>query len=50
MTEVVFIEGVRYCKEIVVNRYNQDGVNEPYTIYEPVSIKSPIEVEKNSEK
>ena len=38
MTNVVFIEGVGYCKEIVVNRYNQ-GVNDPYTIYEPVTIK-----------
>ena len=50
MTNVVFIEGVGYCKEIVVNRYNQDGVNEPYTIYEPVTMNSPIEVEENSEK
>jgi hypothetical protein len=51
MTNVVFIEGVGYCKEIVVNRYNQDGVNEPYTIYEPVTVKGgEFEVVEKSEK
>ena len=36
MDNIVYIEGVGYCKEVTVNRYNEDGVNEPYNIYEPV--------------
>lgn len=41
---IVYIDGVGYCKVITINRYNQDGVNEPYDIYEPVeSIKLPVE-------
>jgi len=35
--KIVYIEGVGYCKEIVVNRYNTDGINEPYVIYEEIS-------------
>mgnify|MGYP003308242013 FL=1 len=34
--DIIYIEGVGYCKEITVNRYNSNGVNEPYCIYEPV--------------
>ena len=36
MDNIIYIEGVGYCKEVNVNRYNEDGVNEPYNIYEPV--------------
>ncbi len=36
MDNIVYIEGVGYCKEVTINRYNEDGVNEPYNIYEPV--------------
>ena len=32
---IVYIEGVGYCKEITINRY-VNGVNEPYNIYEPI--------------
>ncbi len=34
MDNIVYIEEIGYCREITVNRYNQDGVNEPYNIYE----------------
>ena len=36
MEEIVYIEGVGYCREITINRYNESGVNEPYNIYELV--------------
>jgi len=29
------MQGIKY-RVIVVNRYNEDGVNEPYEIYEEV--------------
>ena len=32
---IVYVDGVGYCKVITVNRYT-NGVNEPYDIYEPV--------------
>jgi|TARA_B110000858_G_C17577620_1_gene369759 hypothetical protein len=32
--KLLYIEGVGYCKEVTINRYNIDGVNEPYNIYE----------------
>lgn len=32
---IVYIEGVGYCKEITINSY-ANGVNEPYNIYEPI--------------
>lgn len=32
----VFIEEVGWCYEITVNRYNEDEINEPYDIYEPI--------------
>ena len=35
-TDIIYIDGVGYCKEITINRYNEYGVNEPYCIYEPV--------------
>jgi len=34
--DIFYIENVGYCREITVNRLNADGVNEPYTIYEPI--------------
>ena len=36
MDNIVYIEGVGYCKEVTINRHNEDGVNEPYNIYEPI--------------
>ena len=36
MENIVYIEGVGHCKEITINRLNEDEVNEPYNIYEPV--------------
>ena len=35
MEDIVYIEEIGYCREITVNRYNEDGINEPYNIYEP---------------
>ncbi len=35
-SEIVYIEEIGYCREITVNRYNEDGINEPYCIYEPI--------------
>jgi hypothetical protein len=39
MAKVIFINGLGYCKEIIVNRYNQNEVIESYTIYEPIKTK-----------
>ena len=36
MDNIVYIEEIGYCREITVNRYNEDGINEPYNIYETV--------------
>jgi hypothetical protein len=33
---MVYIEGIGYCREIVINHYNQNGINEPYTMYVPI--------------
>jgi|LauGreDrversion4_2_1035121.scaffolds.fasta_scaffold420734_5 hypothetical protein len=41
MTNVVFIEGVGYCKEITVYRVT-NGVSEPYNIYEPIKITKKV--------
>ena len=38
MKEIVYVDGVGYCKEVTMNRLNEDGVNEPYNIYEPIDI------------
>jgi len=35
-TDQVYIDGVGWCREVTVNRYNEYGVNEPYNIYEPI--------------
>jgi hypothetical protein len=35
-TEQVYIDGVGWCREVTVMRRNENGVNEPYNIYEPV--------------
>ena len=35
-SEQVYIDGVGWCREVTINRYNENGVNEPYNIYEPV--------------
>ena len=31
---IVFIEGIGYCREVVVNRLNNSGISEPYCYYE----------------
>ena len=36
MRNIVYIEGVGRCRVITVNRKNENGVNEPYDVYEPV--------------
>ena len=35
-SEIVYIEDIGYCREIVINRYDSDGINTPYCIYEPI--------------
>ena len=35
MNDFIYMNGVKY-KVIVINRFNEDGVNEPYEIYEEV--------------
>lgn len=34
--EIVYIEGVGYCKEIVISRVNESGISESYVVYEPI--------------
>ena len=41
MKDIVYIEGLGQCRVVTKNRVNQDGINEPYDIYEPIK-----EVEK----
>jgi len=36
MKNVVYVEGVGYCREVTINRRNENGANEPYNIYEPI--------------
>lgn len=36
MEDIIYIQGIGHCKVITVNRINQDGINEPYDIYEPI--------------
>ncbi len=33
----VYIDGIGWCREIVVNRYDSNGINTPYCIYEPIN-------------
>lgn len=33
---ISYIEGVGFCKVITINRFDENGVNEPFDIYEPV--------------
>ena len=35
MKNIVYVEGIGKCRVITINRKN-NGVNEPYDIYEPV--------------
>ena len=37
MNDFIYIQGKKY-KVITFNRYNDDGVNEPYDVYEEVCI------------
>ena len=32
----VYVDGVGWCNEVTINRCNENGVNEPYNIYEPI--------------
>ena len=36
MRDIIYIEGLGYCKVITVDKVNADGINEPYDIYEPI--------------
>ncbi len=40
MKNIVYIEGVGRCRVVTVNRRNENGVNEPYDVYEPIEEKS----------
>ncbi len=35
-SEKVFIEGVGWCYQITIDRYDKNGINEPHDIYEPI--------------
>ena len=35
--ELVYIDGEGWCREIVINRYDSNGINTPYCIYEPIN-------------
>ena len=37
MNEMIHIEGIGWVREIVINRLNEDGVNEPYVQYELIN-------------
>jgi hypothetical protein len=37
MKNEIYIEGIGWVKEITINRLNESGVNEPYTIYESIT-------------
>ena len=41
LKDIVYIQGLGQCRVVTKNRVNQDGINEPYDIYEPIE-----EVEK----
>ena len=32
--QIVYLEGIGWCTEIVVYRTTESGISEPYTIYE----------------
>lgn len=32
----MYIDGLGWVIEVTINRLNEYGVNEPYTIYEPI--------------
>lgn len=40
MRNIVYVEGVGRCRVITINRTNENGVNEPYDVYEPIEEKS----------
>jgi len=37
MNEKIYIDGLGWVREITINRLNENGINEPYTIYEPIT-------------
>tara|TARA_B100001057_G_scaffold29712_1_gene27078 strand:- start:1049 stop:1183 length:135 start_codon:yes stop_codon:yes gene_type:complete len=37
---LVWIDGEGYCEEITVNRYDNNGINTPFVIYEPIENNS----------
>ena len=37
MNNEIYIEGLGWVREITVYRLNESGINEPYTIYEPLN-------------
>jgi hypothetical protein len=34
--DIIYLEGVGYFVEITIDRYDGNGINQPYTIYEPI--------------
>ncbi len=34
--DIIYIEGEGYCREITIDRYDKNGINTPFTIYEPI--------------
>jgi len=40
MRNIVYVEGVGRCRVVTINRTNENGVNEPYDVYEPIEEKS----------
>jgi hypothetical protein len=37
MNNEIYIEGIGWCIERTIYRVNETGINEPYTIYEPLN-------------
>jgi len=37
MSDVIYIEGLGWVREITINRLNEDGVNEPYVQYQLIN-------------
>lgn len=37
MKREIYIEGIGWCIERTIYRVNENGINEPYTMYEPLN-------------
>jgi hypothetical protein len=36
MKNIVYIEGIGKCRVITINHPDENGINEPYDVYEPI--------------